>query len=146
VSTTPVIKAVPTLWLEEAMLRENMGVGGYDVHALSYRGPTGVGVIRPLGTVEVENVPTGQMMPPEPMFTLTHKAAQVLFDALYKQGLRPSSGEATQSHEAALAATRAHLNDMRAIAMKHVGLDLSADEQIQINTLALEKAHEKATW
>jgi hypothetical protein len=135
-STSSTPKAVPTLWLEEVMMRENMGVGGLDVHGLSYRGTTGVGVIKPFGSFEVENVPTGQAMPPEPMFTLTHKAAQALFDALYKQGFRPSSGEATESHKAELAAVRAHLNDMRLLALRTI----EASPEIEL------KLEEIKTW
>lgn len=137
---------VSSLYIEDAMVRENLSMGGYDLHLLSYRNTAGTGVVKPIAAFEIENVPRGQMPPNEPVMNLPCKSAQIIFDALYKAGLRPSSGEATESHQAALAATRAHLNDMRAIAMKHVGLDLTAQEEIHINTLALEKAHEKATW
>jgi hypothetical protein len=142
--STPAI--VSSLYIEDAMVRENLSMGGFDLHVLSHRGPTSTGVVKPIPVFEIENVPRGQMPPNEPMMNLPYKSAQIIFDALYKAGFRPSSGEATESHQAALAATRAHLNDMRAIAMKHVGLDLTAQEEIHINTLALEKTHEKATW
>jgi hypothetical protein len=128
--TTPV--PVPTIYFEEAMLRENMMVGGFDLHALSYRGPAGCGILRPVSAPVVETVPPGQIMPPEPMLTLSHRSAQALFDALYKVGLRPSSGESVENHKRELEATRAHLADMRALAF-HAVESRGPDAPLKLN-------------
>jgi hypothetical protein len=108
--------SIAYLHLEDARLAENLAMGGFDLHALSYRGGGGAGVFKPLHTPEIQTVAPGEMMPPEPMVTLSHRGAQTLFDALYKAGFRPSSGEASSGHEAQVAAIQAHLADMRTLA------------------------------
>lgn len=118
---------VPCVHLEDARLDPNMAMGGFDLHGLSWKGPSGAGIFRPIGNPVIQNIAVGEALPPEPMFTLTQRAAQVLFDALYKAGLRPSSGEVTDAHRGELAAVRAHLNDMRALAFRdfiHTGPDV----------------------
>ena len=59
----------------------------------------------------------GDLMPP--MMTLENQAAQSLMDQLWHCGLRPSEGSGSAG---ALAATQQHLDDMRAIAFKKLGL------------------------
>ncbi|MFT4064240.1 hypothetical protein [Paraburkholderia sp.] len=104
------------LHIEEARAIENLAAGGYDIQALSYRHAGGAGVFGALTAPTIHSVAPGEMMPPEPMMTLTHRGAQALLDALYKAGLRPSSGEVSSGHAAEVAAIRAHLDDMRKLA------------------------------
>lgn len=112
--TTP----VAYVHMEDARLTENMAMGGFDLHALSYKGAGGAGVFRPIENPVIQSVKHGEMLPPEPMLTLSHRSAQILFDALYRAGLRPSSGEVSSGHTAEVAAIRAHLEDMRVLAFR----------------------------
>lgn len=61
----------------------------------------------------------------EPTFTLPPEAAQALMDELWRHGLRPTQG---QQSEGQLAATQAHLEDLRSIAggaLAALGVDVS---------------------
>jgi hypothetical protein len=52
---------------------------------------------------------------PAPTFAMTREAAQELMDRLWQCGIRPSEGSGSAGQ---LAATRAHLEDMRALVFK----------------------------
>jgi len=55
----------------------------------------------------------------EPTVELDFQAAQVLMDDLYHAGIRPSEGDSPGE----LKATKQHLQDMKAIAFKKLGMD-----------------------
>lgn len=54
-----------------------------------------------------------------PSFTLTIQQAQVLMDDLWHSGIRPTEGSGSAG---ALKATQSHLDDMRKIAFKGLGI------------------------
>lgn len=55
----------------------------------------------------------------DPSFTLGDSAAQLLMDDLWQAGFRPSEGTGSAG---ALAATQKHLEDMRTVAFKYLGM------------------------
>jgi hypothetical protein len=57
----------------------------------------------------------------EPICCLSKQAAQSLMDDLWKAGLRPTEGEGSAG---SLAATQAHLGDMRKIVAVKLGVTL----------------------
>lgn len=56
-----------------------------------------------------------------PTTAITKDAAQVLMDDLWRAGLRPSEGSGSAG---SLRATEKHLNDLRKIVSKKLGVDL----------------------
>ena len=66
-------------------------------------------------------VPHDAHMYTQPAFRLPHDAAQNLIDDLWRMGFRPSDGTGNAGQ---LAATQAHLNDMRALAFKKLAVDI----------------------
>ena len=67
--------------------------------------------------IETEEVEQGR--PIQPFTSIDHKAAQVLMDDLWSCGIRPTEGRGSAG---ALTATEKHLNDMRKIAFKQIGI------------------------
>lgn len=57
----------------------------------------------------------------EPSFNLDETAAQVLMDDLWNCGIRPTEGTGSAG---SLRATEKHLNDMRKIVSKQIGVEL----------------------
>jgi hypothetical protein len=106
--------------MEDARLEPNMAMGGFDLHALSWKGPTGASIFMPIEPPVFQTIAPGEVMPNAPMMTLSPRTAQILFDALYKNGFRPSSGESIETHKLELEAVRAHLADMRKLAFHAV--------------------------
>lgn len=72
-------------------------------------GETAVGVATAITLKTLTEEQSGE--PLEALFTLDPKAAQMLFDDLWRAGLRPGVGGSTAEGE--LIATRNHLGDMR---------------------------------
>jgi hypothetical protein len=62
-------------------------------------------------------VKVGEAVPIGPSFTLTIEAAQALMDSLWQCGLRPTEGAGSAG---ALAATQAHLADMRKLVFDYL--------------------------
>jgi hypothetical protein len=58
----------------------------------------------------------------QPTFRLSNTAAQVLMDDLWNAGLRPTEGAGSAG---SLRATEKHLNDMRRIVGKQLGIELA---------------------
>lgn len=67
----------------------------------------------------------GYCPPIDPLVRLDMAAAQELIDELWACGLRPTEGSGSAG---SLAATERHLQDMRLIALKHLGIK-TKDEQ-----------------
>ncbi len=61
------------------------------------------------------------VLPSDPTFTLDKTMAQVLMDELWNCGVRPTDGSGSAG---SLLATEKHLNDMRKIVGKKVGVEL----------------------
>lgn len=74
------------------------------------RDERGTSIARPLTLKRIQD---GEMVG-EPTCRLTAHAAQMLMDELWQCGLRPSEGTGSAG---SLAATEAHLRDMRSVAM-----------------------------
>ena len=62
----------------------------------------------------------------KPFFSMSREQAQVLIDALYSSGLRPT--HTVEAHSSLGAVTR-HLNDMRTIAGKYLKVEFPMDEK-----------------
>jgi hypothetical protein len=69
--------------------------------------------------IVMERVPFGASM--MPLLNLDKSAGQVLMDDLWKAGLRPTEGAGSAG---SLAATQAHLGDMRKIVAAKLGVEL----------------------
>ena len=69
--------------------------------------------------ITLENVEPGEFQAPTLMLTKT--AAQVLMDDLWSSGLRPTEGSGSAG---SLRATEKHLDDMRRIVEKKLGISL----------------------
>jgi hypothetical protein len=65
--------------------------------------------------ITFEHVEAGMMPPPMAALTLSQADAQRLMDELWSVGLRPSEGSGSAG---AMAATQAHLQDMRKLVFK----------------------------
>lgn len=65
-------------------------------------------------------VPDNTNVETEPAFTLTRDDAQALMDELWHVGLRPTEGSGSAG---SLAATQAHLKDMRTLVAKANGVE-----------------------
>jgi hypothetical protein len=63
-------------------------------------------------------VKVSEMEPLSPSFTISVEAAQALMDSLWQCGLRPTEGTGSAG---ALAATQAHLADMRKLVFDFIG-------------------------
>lgn len=68
--------------------------------------------------IENEEIKTGRAA--EPLARISPTDAQVLMDDLWSCGLRPTEGKGSAG---ALSATQNHLNDMRKIVFKKIGID-----------------------
>ncbi len=93
-----------------------------DVELFGYQKTGGdgrVAIVQPVVlTVIDDNDPT---IEPHPFLSLTTDSAQRLMDALWDVGLRPTEGTGSAG---SLAATQAHLSDMRSIVAKEIGIEL----------------------
>lgn len=120
---------VPTLAVGKADVRLNPAHGSWDFHLISWwSDATGeVGITRPVSQPEIKTLKRGEMYDEAPAFRVWGANAQVLFDAMYRAGFRPSSGESGDIHKLELDAVRAHLADMRALAfngIEHQGREM----------------------
>lgn len=130
--TTPV--TVPSLVVGKADVRLNPAHGTWDFHIINWwNDSTGeVGIMRPISEPTYQTLKRGEIYDDAPAFRIWNQNAQVLFDAMYRAGLRPSSGESVENHKRELEATRAHLADMRALAFR--GIELSGpDSPLKLN-------------
>ena len=75
-----------------------------------------------VGLPSVFPIKEGEMIPPA--LHLKTDEAQQLCDALWEAGIRPTNGEGSTGQ---LAATRAHLDDLRALVVRPLGSRTLAD-------------------
>lgn len=95
-------------------------MGGYSVEVVScVYGDGNVDVMQPLVAPALMHLPAGSYIRTEPAFGLTAESAQVLLDALWEAGLRPSKANVKahtgEDEQTALAVEllRDHLADLR---------------------------------
>lgn len=69
---------------------------------------------------EFETFPEGQLINSSSMLSLSKETVQLLMDDLWRAGIRPTEQINTESKVGAL---ENHLNDMRAIVKKNLGVD-----------------------
>jgi len=99
----------------------------YVMHTKLTRGPTERRFLAPVGdddpcAFEWHDRPEMLILLDDgfgPAFRLQREQAQELMDRLWKCGLRPTEGSGSAG---SLSATEKHLNDMRAIAFKKLGI------------------------
>ncbi len=68
-------------------------------------------------SLTMRTIEPGEIVPT--VLSLKEEEAQQLCDSLWEAGVRPTNGEGSTGQ---LAATQAHLDDMRAIAFSHPGI------------------------
>ncbi|WP_293371454.1 hypothetical protein [Nevskia sp.] len=93
---------------------------GVEVLVRMQHGEGRASIVKSLNLVPLED---GMLI--EPTMRLDPTAAQVLIDSLWDCGLRPSSGSGSAG---ALAATQAHLEDMRTLTFKLLKTGTEAPE------------------
>jgi hypothetical protein len=105
-----------------ADVRQNPAWGTWDFHIVSYwNDSTGEAtVMRPITEPAYQTIKRGEMYDEAPAFRVYGSNAQILFDAMYRAGFRPSSGETGDIHKLELDAVRAHLADMRLLAFRSI--------------------------
>jgi hypothetical protein len=102
--------------VQKARLDKNLATGGYDVHVLTRRRPSGdMEMLCPLAPLAFMHMTPGTLVP-GPAFQLSYESAQNLFDALWEVGVRPSSGVGQQDSaktDLAITLMKDHLADLR---------------------------------
>lgn len=86
---------------------------GFNVHVIAGRRGPNVEVLAPIPALTIVSVPPGGAYERTPAFMLDHQAAQAFMDGLWQAGVRPSM---VADSTGELAATKRHLEDMRALA------------------------------
>lgn len=69
----------------------------------------------------IEKVENDGLLAPQASVSISNQAAQVLMDDLWNSGLRPTEGTGSAG---SLRATEKHLDDMRKIVSKSIGVEL----------------------
>ncbi len=73
-----------------------------------------------IGELLMKEYKEGGLLPLESRITIDNKTAQILMDDLWKCGVRPTEGSGSAG---SLKATEKHLDDMRKIAFKELGME-----------------------
>ena len=95
----------------------NPAYGQYELYVAAKHGDNFRGMA--LGPIVFTNTEPGTYT--EPLMRMEPSEAQRLMDALWKAGLRPANGEGSVGQ---IGAMQKHLDDMRAIAAKSLGVTL----------------------
>jgi hypothetical protein len=101
--------------------REPMCFG--EIHLFQYivTAVDGVQRVEIVSGVRVDEIKNEGVMPPAPTMRLRPEDAQLFMDELWSVGIRPTEGTGSAG---SLAATQAHLRDMRAIVGKKLDVEL----------------------
>lgn len=112
------VKSAMTRGIDFFVVHRSFGNGPTKRHRLSCVGHEVDGAPPTMGWMEdVEDVFFNPMV--QPAFRVARESAQKLIDALWDCGLRPTEGSGSAG---SLAATEKHLQDMRVIAFKKLGI------------------------
>ena len=108
---------VSDLPIAKAILERSVIHNGWDVHVLAASGPNTIDVLHPISPPVIQRVAAGEFVERVPAFRLPYDSAQVLMDAMWNAGLRPTTtnGDAT-GMAAVIEAQKDHIADLRRIA------------------------------
>jgi hypothetical protein len=107
--------------IAKARIEEEFASGALNVHVMAQHDASRIVMLMPLSPLTYRDYAPGELIENAPVFQLRHHDAQVLFDALWEHGLRPTKAESTDANhlgvQAELAtALREHITDLRKVA------------------------------
>ena len=109
-------ESIITLPVAQARFDNNMACRAYDVHIMSAHAPDWTEMVAPLKSVVIHRVMAGTAHKPTPAFRLSEESAQAMLDAMWRAGLRPSSGNTGTGDDRTIKAMTEHINDLRHMA------------------------------